>query len=216
MKQFVVIGLGRFGFSIAKTLAKHGHDVLAIDNDAKKVSEISDYVTHAVQADAADEKNLETLGVSNFDAAVVSIGGNLHTNILTTLILKELGVSYVIVKAQDKLHGKVLLKTGADRVVNPEKDMGARLAKNILSTNVLDYFEFASDHSIAEIRTLPFMVGKTLKELEFRKKYNLNVMAIKRNQKLQMSPGANDRILEDDTLIVMGSNESLNKIRELG
>jgi len=215
MKQFVIIGLGRFGFSIAKTLAKHGHDVLAIDNDEKKINEISDYVTHAVQADATDEKTLETLGISNFDAAVVSIGGNLHTNILTTLILKELGVSYVIVKAQDNLHGKVLIKTGADRVVNPEKDMGARLAKNILSTNVLDFFEFSSDHSIAEIRTLPFMVGKTLKELEFRKKYNLNVMAIKRNQELRMSPGGNDRILEGDTLIVMGSNESLNQIRKL-
>ncbi len=215
MSQFIVIGLGRFGLSIAKTLAEYGHHVLAIDSDEKKVHEISNYVTHAVQADAADEKVLQTLGVRNFDAAIVSIGDNLHTNILSTLILKELGVSYVIVKAQDNLHGKVLIKAGADRVINPEKDMGERLAKNILSNNILDYFEFASDYSIAEIIILPSMVGKSLKQLEFRTKYNLNVMAIKRNQKLIMSPGANDRLLEGDTLIVMGSNESLDRVRKL-
>lgn len=216
MKQFVIIGLGRFGFSIAKTLAEHGYDVLAIDSDEKKVDDISDYVTHAVKADAADEKTLQTLGVSKFDVAIISIGDNLHTNILSTLLLKELGISYVIVKAQDKLHAKVLIKAGADRVVNPEKDMGERLAKNLLSTNILDYFEFARNHSIAEIKILSSMVGKTLQEIEFRKKYNLNVMAIKRNQELIMSPGANDQILEDDTLIVMGSNENLDKIRKQG
>lgn len=215
MKQFIIIGLGRFGLSIAKTLARHGHDVLAIDNDEKKVDEISEYVTHAVVADAADESTLVTLGANNFDVAIISIGDNLHTNILSTLILKELGVSYVIVKAQDDLHAKVLIKAGADRVVNPEKDMGKRLAKNILSTNILEYFEFASDYSIAEIVILPSMVGKSLKELEFRKKYNLNVMAIKRDQKLIMSPGAEDEIFKEDTLIVMGSNENLDKIRNL-
>lgn len=215
MKQFLIIGLGRFGFSIAKTLAQHGHDVLAIDKDQKKVHDISKEVTHAVVADATDENTLKTLGVRNFDAAIISIGDNLHSNILSTLVLKELGVSYVIVKAQDNIHAKVLIKAGADRVVNPEKDMGERLAKNIVSTNILDYFEFARDHSIAEVLVVPSMVGKSLKELEFRKKYNLNVMAIKRNEKLNMNPGAEDKIFENDSIIVMGSNESLEKIRKI-
>lgn len=214
MKQFIVVGLGRFGSSVATTLADNGHDVLAIDENHQKIQDISSYVTHAVEADATDEEALKTLGVRNFDVAIVSIGDNLHANILCTLILKELGVPYVIVKAQDNLHGKVLTKVGADRVVYPERDMGERIAHNLISSNVLDYLEFAPDYSVVEIMSSENMVGKSLAELEFRSRFDVNVMAIKRGQHLNMSPGASDKILENDTLIVMGKNENLDKVRD--
>ena len=214
MKQFIVVGLGRFGSSVATTLADNGHDVLAIDENHQKIQDISNSVTHAVEADATDEEALKTLGVRNFDVAIVSIGDNLHANILCTLILKELGVPYVIVKAQDNLHGKVLTKVGADRVVYPERDMGERIAHNLISSNVLDYLEFAPDYSVVEIMASSNMVGKSLAELEFRSRFDVNVMAIKRGQHLNMSPGASDKILENDTLIVMGKNENLDKVRD--
>jgi len=151
MKQFVVVGLGRFGASVATTLAENGHDVLAIDRDPEKVQAISADVTHAVEADATDEEALKTLGVRNFDVAVVSIGDNVSANILCTLILKELNLPFVIVKAPDKLHGKVLTKVGADRIVYPERDMGARIAQNLISSNVLDYIEFAPEYGVIEL-----------------------------------------------------------------
>lgn len=215
MKQFVVIGLGRFGSSVAKTLTDNGYDVLVIDQDNQIIQDISNSVTHAVEADATDDKALETLGIRNFDVAIVSIGDNLHANILSTLILKELGVPYVIVKAQDNLHGKVLTKVGADRVVYPERDMGERIANNLISSNVLDYLEFAPNYSVVEVMASEKMIGKTLAELGFRNKYDVNVMAIKSGQELNMTPGANDKIKEEDTLIVMGKNENLDKVRHL-
>ncbi|MFW5976656.1 MAG: potassium channel family protein [Bacillota bacterium] len=215
MKQFVVVGLGRFGSSLAKTLAEKGHNVLAIDKDEERIQNIIDVVTHAVEADATDENALNTLGVRNFDVAVVSIGDNIHANILSTLILKELGVPYVVVKAQDNLHGKVLTKVGADRVVYPERDMGVRIAHNLISSNVLDYIEFAPDYSVIEIMATPNMVGKSLGELELRSNYNVNVMAIKRDQNLNISPGAEDKILEGDILVVMGENKNLDQVKEL-
>ncbi|MFW6238132.1 MAG: potassium channel family protein [Halanaerobiales bacterium] len=215
MKQFVVVGLGRFGVSLARSLSDNGHNVLAIDTDAERVQNIANSVTHAVEADATDEKALKTLGVRNFDVAVVSIGNNIHANILSTLILKELGVPYVIVKAQDNLHGKVLTKVGADRVVYPERDMGVRIAHNLISSNVLDYIEFAPDYSIVEIAASANMIGKTLAELEFRNRYDVNIMAIKRGQNINISPGASDKILEGDILIVMGKNKNLDQVKEI-
>ncbi|ACL69919.1 potassium channel family protein [Halothermothrix orenii] len=215
MKQFVVVGLGRFGSSVARTLAESGYNVLAIDNDEERVQELSNEVTHAVEADATDEEALRTLGVRNFDVAVVSIGDNVHANILSTLILKELGVPYVVTKAKDSLHGKILTKVGADRIVYPERDMGVRIAHNLTSSNVLDYLEFAPDYSIVEIIASPEMVGKSLAQLELRSKYGVNVMAIKRGKNLNITPGANDKILEGDVLIVMGKNENLDKLKKV-
>lgn len=216
MKQFVVVGLGRFGSSVATTLAENGHDVLAIDRDPEIIQAISADVTHAVEADATDEEALKTLGVRNFDVAVVSIGDNVSANILCTLILKELNLPYVIVKAPDSLHGKVLTKVGADRVVYPERDMGARIAQNLISSNVLDYIEFAPEYGVIEILAGEKMTGKTLKELELRANFDVNVMAIKRGDQLYISPGADDKILEGDKLVLMGKNENLEKMREFG
>lgn len=215
MKQFVVVGLGRFGSSVARTLTENEHNVLAIDTDEERVQNIANEVTHAVEADATDENALRTLGVRNFDVAIVSIGDNIHANILATLILKELGVPYVVVKAQDSLHGKVLSKVGADRVVYPERDMGVRIAHNLISSNVLDYIEFAPDYSIVEIIAAKDMIGKSLAQVKFRSKFGVNVMAIKRGKELNITPGANDKVLEGDVLIVMGKNEDLDKLKHL-
>ncbi|MEJ6950539.1 potassium channel family protein [Natronospora cellulosivora (SeqCode)] len=214
MKQFIVVGLGRFGSSVARTLAENDYNVLAIDSVEERVQNIANDVTHAVEADATDEDALRTLGVRNFDVAVVSIGDNIHANILATLILKELGVKYVVVKAQDALHGKVLSKVGADRVVYPERDMGVRIAHNLISSNVLDYIEFAPNYSVIEIIASESMIGKSLSELKLRSHFNVNVMAIKRGKQLNMSPGADDKILEGDELIVMGQNDDLDKVKE--
>ena len=141
MRQFVVIGIGRFGGAIAETLSRLGHEVLAIDTDEEVIQKISDKVTHAVAADATDESVLKSLGVRNFDVAVVAIGSDIQSSIMTTLMLKELGIRYVVAKAQNELHARVLMKIGADKIVFPERDMGERVAHNLISSNILDYIE---------------------------------------------------------------------------
>ena len=147
MKQYVVIGCGRFGSSVAKTLYELGNDVLAIDRNEEIVQEIYEYVTHAVQADVMDENVLKELGIRNFDVVIVSIGSDLEASILATLIAKELGVKVVIAKAQSELHGKVLSKIGADKVIFPERDMGVRVGHNLVSSNILDFIELSPDFS---------------------------------------------------------------------
>ncbi|TDX49083.1 potassium channel family protein [Orenia marismortui] len=214
MKQFIVVGLGRFGSSVATTLASKGYDVLAIDSAEEKVQEISTEVTHAVKADATDEDTMKTLGVSNFDIAIVSIGENIHANILTTLILKELGVKYVVVKAQDNLHGKLLSKVGADKVVYPERDMGVRVANNLVSAKVLDYIELSPGYSIAEIAASEKFAGKTLNESNLRGKFGINVIAIKNEEEVNVSPEATDKINSGDILVVMGHEDGLRRLKE--
>ena len=211
-KQFVIIGLGRFGSSIAKTLHSLGNDVLAIDKDEDIVQEISDEVTHAVQLDATDENALRSLGIRNFDVAVVTIGDNIQSSIMATLLVKELGVKYIIAKAQSDLHSKVLYKIGADRVVLPEKEMGVRVAHNLVSTNILDYIELSPDYSVIEIQASKSWSGKTLSDLGLRSKYGINVMAIKRGNDVNISPLAEDIIESDDVIVAIGSGDDLSRI----
>lgn len=215
-KQFVVIGLGRFGSSVAKTLYALGNDVLAIDSSETTVQEISDSVTHAVQADATDENALKSLGIRNFEVAVIGMGDDIQGSIMATLLVKELGVKYVIAKAQTELHAKVLYKIGADRVVFPERDMGIRVAHNLVSSNILDYIELSPDYSIAEVVALHSWEGKTLRELNMRSEYGINIMAIKRSRDINISPQADDMIMKDDVLVVIGGTEELSKIEKTG
>ena len=214
-KQFVVIGLGRFGESVAKTLYGLGHDVLAVDMDEDMVQEISDSVTHAVQMDATDESALRTLGLRNFDVAVVTIGSNIQASVMVTLLVKDLGVKYIIAKGQSDLHAKVLYKIGADRVVLPEKDMGVRVAHNLVSASILDYIELSPDYSIMEMKALAEWNGKTLTELKLRSKYGINVMAIKKNDDINISPSAEEVISTEDIIVAIGSAEDLAKIEEI-
>lgn len=216
MKNYVVIGCGRFGSSVAKTLYSLGHDVLAIDQDEEKIQNISDQVTHAVEADANDENVLRSLGIRNFDVAVVSIGSDIQSSIMATLICKELGVKYVLCKAKNELQAKVLYKIGADRVVFPERDMGIRVAHNLVSQNVLEYIELDPHYSIAEIVTPSRWIGKTIGELDLRANYGINVMAVKHGMEINISPDAVDTLKPGDILVVIGKNEQINKVEERG
>lgn len=213
-KQYIIIGLGRFGTSIAKTLFSLGNEVLVVDVDEDIVQEISKDVTHAVQADATDENVLRALGIRNFDVAVITIGSDVQASIMTTLLVKELGVKYVIAKAHNEVHAKVLYKIGADRVVFPERDMGVRVAHNLSSSSILDYIELSPDYSIMEVTAINKWVGKSLKELNIRSKFGINVMAIKRGNDINISPEADEYIRKGDVLVVIGGVEDLKVIED--
>ncbi|MDF2547443.1 MAG: potassium transporter Trk [Anaerosolibacter sp.] len=214
MKQFAVIGCGRFGSSVARTLYGVGHDVLAIDQDEDVIKELADAVTHAVQMDAIDESSLKSLGIRNYDVAVIAIGSDIQSSILITLLAKELGVKYVVAKAQNELHAKILYKTGADRVVLPEREMGVRVAHNLVSSNIIDYIELAPDYSIVEITPLKEWVGKSLKDINIRVKYGVNIMAIKQKSEINISPSAQDVIYQEDVIVVVGHNNDIQKIEK--
>jgi trk system potassium uptake protein TrkA len=211
-KQYAVIGLGRFGQSVALTLSSLGHDVLVIDNNEHLVQEIAEDVTHAVQVDARDEAALKQLGIRNFDVVVVAISQDIESSILITVILKDLGVKMVVAKAQNQLHGKVLEKVGADKVVFPEKDMGVRLVHNLVSPNILDFIELHPDYSIMEVIAPKSFVNKTLGQLNLRAKYNLSVLAIKKEDTIVVAPGADAKIEANDAIILVGRSEVLEKL----
>ena len=214
-KQFIVIGLGRFGQSVAKTLFQMGYDVLALDEDENAVQEIADSVTHAVQMDATDEYALRTLGIRNFDIAIVSIGTNIQSSIMVTLNLKEAGIKKVLAKATNDMHAKLLTKIGADRVILSEKDMGVRVAHNLVSANILDVIELSSEYSIMEITAPNQWFNKNIKAIDARAKYGINIMAIKSHDDINVSPSASDVIRDGDVLVVIGSIEDLSKIESL-
>ncbi|GAA0069133.1 TrkA family potassium uptake protein [Clostridium sardiniense] len=211
-KQFVIIGLGRFGSSVAETLYGLGNDVLVIDKDEDLIQDISDKVTHAVQMDATDEGALRTLGLRNFDVAVVTIGSNIQASVMVTLLVKELGVKYIIAKGNSDLHAKVLYKIGADRVILPEKDMGVRVAHNLVSESILDFIELSPDYSIMEIEAPEEWQNKTISELKLRSKYGINVMAIKRDDEINLSPPADFIVEGKDIFVAIGSAEDLSKL----
>lgn len=213
-KQFAVIGLGRFGKSVARTLTSLGHDVLAIDSMENQVQEVVNDVTHAVQMDAREEENLKALGIRNFDVAVVAIGDNIESNILITVMLKEMGVKYVVSKAQNALHGKVLEKVGADKVIYPEKDMGIRLAYNLVSGNVMDFIELSADYSIVEMAVPARFTGKSLGELDLRAKWGINVIAIKKDDSILVSPGADSILESKDTIVLISKNDNMAWLSE--
>ncbi|MBU8791695.1 TrkA family potassium uptake protein [Oceanobacillus caeni] len=213
-KEFAVIGLGRFGGSICRELSFEGMPVLAIDIDVEKVNEFKNIASHAVILDSTDEDSLKDIGISNFEHVIVAIGENIQASILTTVILKDLGVSRVTVKAQNDYHEKILHKIGADRIVHPERDMGKRLAHNFISNNILDYLELSDDHSIAEVKVGRKMVGKSLAELDIRANYGCNVVAIKKGSEINVSPQANEALQTDDILIVIGADNDLSRFEK--
>jgi len=212
-KQFVVIGLGRFGTSVAKTLTSLGHEVLALDKNEHAVHDIMQDVTQAVQADAREEETLRALGVRNLDVAIVAIGDDLEANILITLMLKEMGIPYVVAKAQSVQHGKVLAKIGADKIVYPEQDMGIRLANNLIRTNVMDFIELSLDFSIFEIIAPSKFINKSLGKLNLRAVYKINVVAIKKSaDQIVIAPGANAVIEERDILVIVCNKKALSRL----
>jgi len=213
-KNFAVIGLGRFGGSICRALSEQGLEVLAIDSDEDRVNEYSAIASHAVVGDSTDEAVLKSLGIRNFDHVIVAIGDSIQNSILTTLILKELGVRNVTAKAQNDYHEKVLIKIGADKVVHPERDMGRKIANNIASSSVLDYLELSDKHSIVEIIANEKLGGHTILQLDIRARYGLNIVAIKRGSNIIVSPQASETILSEDVLIVIGTDEDINRFEK--
>ncbi|MBN6186645.1 TrkA family potassium uptake protein [Aneurinibacillus sp. BA2021] len=213
-QSYAVIGMGRFGASVAQALYNMGYDVMVMDEDGERIQEHINIATHAVQADSTDEQALKEVGIRNFDVVVVAIGADIQASILTTLILKEMGVKMIVAKAQNERHGQVLYKVGADRVVFPERDMGLRVAHNLISPNVLDFVELAEEYSIAEVAASDAMDGKSLIELDVRARFGVNVMAIKSGNSFNIAPNATDTIHEGDVLIVIGHNDDLKKFEE--
>ena len=213
-KEFAVIGLGRFGGSICRTLAEQGMEVMAIDINEDRVNDYSMIASHAVVGDSTDEKVLKELGIRNFDHVVVAIGDNIQASILTTIILKEHGVQNITVKAQNDYHEKVLVKIGADHVVHPERDMGKRIANNMISNSVLDYLELSDEHSIVEIVASEKIDGHSILNLDIRAKYGINIVAIKRKNEIIVSPQANEIINEKDILIGIGADVDINRFEK--
>lgn len=215
-REFAVIGLGRFGGSICRELSAEGMDVLAIDIHEDKVNEFKNIAAHAVIADTTDENVLKELGIRNIDHVIVAIGDNIQASILTTLMLKELGINKITVKAQNDYHEKVLNKIGADHVVHPERDMGRRIAHSIISTNILDHLELSDDHSIVEVKAGKKMHGKTLLELDIRAQFGCNVVAIKEANEngINVSPMADQQLVKDDILIVIGADKDISRFEK--
>ncbi len=214
-KQFAVIGIGRFGESLIRELTRMGHEVLAIDVDEDRVNDAVDFATHAVQADTMDDQVLKTLGIRNFDAVIVAIGDNIQSNILTTIVLKELGVKKVISKAKNAMHGKVLEKIGTDLVIYPERDVAIKLARSLVSQNFVEQINLSPDYSIIEIFTPLLFMNKNLTEINLRQKLRVTVLAIRRGDNIIVAPGPDENMQQGDILVALGHNEDLQILSEL-
>jgi len=211
-KQYLIIGLGRFGSSLAITLCRKGAEVLAIDSDMALVEEHRSLLTEVVQADAMDKSVLEEIGVEHFDVAVVTIGSDIRSSGTITMLLKEMGVKYVIAKADDEFHGRMLTKLGADKVIFPERDMGQRMAHNLLSEKILDFIELSPDYSMMEIRPQASWLNKPLRELNLRARHQINIVAIRTGENVNAMPDMNTCIGENDVLLVVAATCSLKEL----
>lgn len=219
MKSFAVIGMGRFGRATAKKLCELGHEVLAIDENEQKIQDISEYVTHAVIADAKEERTLRALGVRNYDCAILAIGDDITDSVLITLALKELGIKTIICKAGDLRHQKILLKIGADRVIIPEFEAGTKLAVNIADKNLIDSLSLSDKFDISEMYVPKKWVDKTLIDIDIRRKYAVTVVAVKKvDEKLDIviAPGGDYRFEKGDILVLIGGIEDIAELGKLG
>lgn len=215
MKSYVVVGLGRFGSEVARRLCELGSEVLAMDTRADLVQQISNEVTHAVVGDAKDKEVLRALGTRNFDCAIIAIGDDLAASVLATMNMQELGVPQIVCKAHDETHRQVLRKLGADQVVIPEQENASRLARSLSSPNVLDYIELSNDYGIIEVPAPKSWVDKNLRELNVRAKLGVNIIAVKQEDRINVSPAADYRICQGDIMVVLGDTDALNKVQKL-
>ena len=215
MKSYLVICLGRFGSECARQLCALGAEVLAMDIHSELVQRVAGDVTHAVVGDAQDKEVLKALGAENFDCAIIAIGDDLASSVLTAVNLKELGVPYIVCKAHDETHRRVLEKLGVDRVVIPEQEHAQRLGRSLYSHNVLDYIELSPDYGILEVPAPKSWVGKTLKELNVRAKMGVNIIAVESGEKTNVSPAADYRIQSGDIMVVLGDNMALEAVQKL-
>ncbi|MBO5078791.1 MAG: TrkA family potassium uptake protein [Oscillospiraceae bacterium] len=214
MKSYMVIGLGRFGSEVARRLCQLGCEVLAVDIDSELVQSISNDVTHAVVADGRDKGVLRALGAGEFDCGIVAIGDSLADSVLATMNLKELGVPRVVCKAHDDTHRQVLKKLGADQIVIPEQEQAYRLARSLSSQNVLDYIELSEDYGIIDLPAPDSWQGKSLRELNVRAKLGVNILAVKKDDKIQVSPAADYAVSKGDILVILGDTAALKAVQK--
>ena len=213
-KEYIVIGLGQFGMSIAQTLMQNDCEVLVLDINEKRTRAIADSVTCAVTGNVMDAELLAGLGIRNFDGAVIAIGENMEASIMATMVVNELGVPHILAKAQSELHAKILRKVGADRVVLPEWEMGIRYANNMVHDNFFDAVELSPDISMMEINVRREGEGKSLKQLNMRAKYKINVIGIKSEDGFDVNPDPDEPLNANSKLVSIGRNEVLNKLAE--
>ncbi len=213
-RQVVVMGLGRFGVSVATTLYDMGNDVLALDTEEKNLSRVPSNITRAVQADATNEAVLKDLGIKDYDVAIVSMGSSIESSVLTTILVKKLGVKYVIARANNELHGSILERIGADIVVHPEREMGIRTAHNMTVRDAADYMSVSHKYGIAKLRALPELVGKKLSEVGFgpRGRHEVAVLILQRKNEVTVTPDLNETIREGDVLIVSGDDDRIERL----
>ena len=212
-KQFAVFGLGSFGKSVALTLQSFGCDVIAVDNCYEKIQDIADSVSYAMCGDVTEPEFMKTIGARNLDGAVIAVSENLEAAIMATMISKEMGIPYVLVKAMDELQGKILEKIGADSIVYPEIDMGERVAKKLISTEFIDWIELSPDYSLTEKLLPKQWEGKSLAELRVREKYGINVIGILKEDKMDMALDPSKPLQPDDMLFIIGKNSDLEKFK---
>lgn len=215
MKTFLIVGMGSFGTAVAEKLFEQGHEVAIIDIKEERVNHIAEHVTHAAIGDAREMEVLQAIGAGECDCAVVALGENLAASVIITMNLKDLGVKNIVCKAGDEMYKRALERVGADRVVIPEKELAERLAQSLGSNSFLDYVEISKDYAMVEITAPSEWCGKTLKRLSVRGKYGVSVLAIMRNGEVQPLPGADDVILQGDTVMLMGSNRDIDRLKTL-
>ena len=211
MKQIAVLGLSRFGASVARALTNMGVEVMGVDKNPDKVADLAHDITHAVQADILDDDALDSLGLRNFDVVVLSIK-DVEISCIATMALKDHGAVKIVAQAGGEAHGKILERIGADKVIMPEKDMGIRLARSLSSNNLIDYMELSAKHSLMELEAIDEWVGRTLKQSNIRNRYKINVVAIRSGKVLRVAPGIHD----GDVLVVIGENTDLERVNKLG
>ncbi len=213
-KSFLIVGLGRFGKHMAKSLAKQNNEVLAIDINEDRVNSVLKYVTDAQIGDATDPQFIEELGVNNFDVCIVAIGDNFQSSLETTCLLKEMGAKYVFARANRDIHKKFLLRNGADEVIYAERETAERFAIRFGSEGVFDYFKLSEDYAIYEVSVPEGWVGKSIIEKNIRQKYGINVLAIKYDQQFDALPGPDHIFTKDEKLLVLGTKDAVKKMRK--
>ncbi len=215
-KEFAVFGLGKFGSSIALTLAEAGQEVVAIDQNEERVQAVADAVTYAATADVTDADVIENLGLRNLDCAIIAISSDMESSIMATILAKEHGVPYVVAKAENDMHKKILEKVGADKVVFPEREMGNRLARNLVGGNFIDMVELSTTFSLVEIKPLKEWIGKSIRSLDIRSKYHMNIVGIRtsdgKNGDLDAMPNPDMVLTQEMTMFIAGKNDDLRKI----
>jgi len=215
MGRYAVIGLGKFGATVVRTLFARGHEVVAIDHDRQRIQDVRDSCTQAIEADCTDQDTLRALGIQDADAVVVSLGERMDASVLVTLYLKELGLEEIVVKAVSEDHGKILHLIGATEIVHPERDTARRVARGLGLRSIVEYLPLAADSSLVEVHLPPAFVGKTLSELEIRKRYQVLVVAIKRGEGLLIATGGDERLQAGDVLVLVGKDSDLDVVGRL-